>query len=95
MYFPERLQEWLQRAAKLSANLQSLLWCTYLGGSGDEEPRGGIGIDGSDNIYVSGQTDSSNFPTTAGAYSTTPTGIPNGYWDAFVTRLDPRRSAAR
>ena len=50
-----------------------LLFSTYLGGGGDEDQlSGGIGVDASNHIYVTGDTDSGNgstatFPTTAGA----------------------------
>jgi hypothetical protein len=58
----------------LSLSQSKLLYSTYLGGGGDEDQSGfaGIGIDGSRNVYVTGDTDSGNgstakFPTTAGA----------------------------
>ena len=54
--------------AKLSADCRRLLWCTYIGGSGDESPRGGLAIDSQDNLYIVGVTDSANFSTTAGAF---------------------------
>lgn len=41
----------------------SLVFSTYLGGSGDEDIFGGfIGIDSNENIYVIGDTNSLNFP---------------------------------
>lgn len=54
--------------AKLSSDCKRLVWCTYIGGSGDDSPRGGLTLDGQDNIYVVGTTASSNFPTTPGAF---------------------------
>jgi hypothetical protein len=47
----------------------------------------GVAIDGSDNIYAVGQTQASDFPTTAGAFQTT------GTSDAFVTKLNSTASA--
>ena len=44
------------------------MWCTYIGGSGDDSPRGGLTLDEQDNVYVVGTTASSNFPTTVGAF---------------------------
>ena len=53
--------------AKISADLRKVIWCTYVGGSGDDFPRGGLAVDGRDNVYIVGTTNSNNFPTTAGA----------------------------
>lgn len=50
---------------KLSASGTSLVWSTYLGGSAaDDHERGnGIGVDGAQNAYVTGNTYSDDFPT--------------------------------
>ena len=50
----------------------------------------GIAVDSSGNVYISGDTWSSNFPTTAGAFQTTFAG---GLTDAFVTKLNATGSA--
>ncbi|MCA1570319.1 MAG: SBBP repeat-containing protein, partial [Chloroflexi bacterium] len=62
----------------------SLVWSTYLGGSGYEdsgtlgsirvihpEERNTLAVDGSGNVYVSGTTKSSDFPVTASAFDPT------------------------
>src|SRR5258706_1538218 len=64
----------------------ALAYSTFLGGSG-EDYSWGIAVDGSGNSYVTGQTTSSNFPTTAGAYDISH----KGNFDAFVTKLNPTR----
>ncbi len=69
--------------AKLSADGTSLIYCTYLGGDGLDFANG-IAVDASGLAYVVGTTYSDNFPTTAGAYQTTP----GGGGDAFVTKLN-------
>jgi hypothetical protein len=69
--------------AKLDASGAALNYATYLGGSG-EEIAYGIAVDGSGNAYVTGYTASTNFPTTAGAFDTTPSP-----YDAFVSKLNP------
>ena len=51
--------------AKVNANGTALLYSTYLGGRG---PGNGIAVDGSGNAYVTGYTNSSDFPTTPGAF---------------------------
>ena len=61
-----------------------LVYSTYLGGSGDDF-GGGIAVDTSGNAYVTGVTQSGDFPTTAGAFQTTLGGVD----DAFVTELNP------
>ena len=64
-----------------------LFYSTYLGGSGHEE-SGGIAVDTSGNSYVTGRTQSLNFPTTSGALQTANA----GGGDAFVTKLNPTGS---
>ncbi len=73
----------------------ALVFSTYLGGSSNDIAFG-VAVDTSNNVYVAGQTVSTNFPTTVGAFqpacgtdglcnfdpSTT-----NFFFDAFVTKL--------
>ena len=63
----------------------SLLYSTYLGGSHNETGRG-ISLDNSGNVYVTGGTGSSNFPT-LNQYQTN-----QGWADAFITKLDTTQS---
>ncbi|KFI37863.1 hypothetical protein HY02_02020 [Peptococcaceae bacterium SCADC1_2_3] len=68
--------------------IDPLLYSTYLGGS-DLGYGYGITVDGSGNAYVTGWTESTNFPTTSGAFDQSH----NGGDDAFVTKLNAAGSA--
>ena len=69
---------------KLNATGDVLVYSTYLGGSGDENPnsRAGIAVDASGNAYVTGVTESTDFPT---ANPFQPTYA--GFEDAFVAKV--------
>ena len=71
--------------AKLSPDLTKTLWCTYVGGSGDEAPRGGLAVDAKDFVYAVGSTASRNFPTTEGVLQQQRKG-PRG---AAIVKLKP------
>jgi uncharacterized repeat protein (TIGR01451 family) len=62
-----------------------LAYVTYLGGSGTDYPVG-IAVDGAAHPYVAGTTTSTDFPTTATGYQSTPESPNNPH--VFVTRLD-------
>lgn len=52
------------------SGVSSLLYSTYLGGNGEDNGQG-IAADSSGNAYVTGQTISTNFPTSAAAFDKT------------------------
>jgi hypothetical protein len=60
-------------------------------GAETEDSGVGIAVDGEGRAYVTGQTSSADYPTTPGAFDTTP----NGDFDAFVTKLNASGSALR
>ncbi|MHC4400159.1 MAG: SBBP repeat-containing protein [Planctomycetota bacterium] len=72
-------------AAKVSADLDELLWCTYVGSTGNDWGRGGLALDRHDNVYLLGRTASAEFPTTPGAYQQEQ----RGGGDAVVVKLTP------
>ena len=73
---------------KLSANGDSLIYSTYLGGTNLPGYAGDYGnaiaIDSAGAVYVTGFTYSMDFPTTAGAFDTSNV---NGTCDIFITKL--------
>ena len=73
---------------KLDPTGSTLLWSTYLGGSGNDAASD-VAIGPGGDPVVAGYTSSADFPTTAGAYDSTLGSPP----DAFVARLDRATSA--
>ncbi len=69
---------------KLIPGENALSYSTYLGGNGTDSGNG-IAVDSSGTAYVTGATNSSNFPTTTDAFQKTLLGIT----DAFITKLIP------
>ncbi|MFX0137176.1 MAG: SBBP repeat-containing protein [Candidatus Hodarchaeota archaeon] len=67
---------------KLSADGSKLLFSTYIGGNGAEQILD-MEIDFENNIYLTGYTFSSNFPTTEDAFNRTYGGL----LDVFITKL--------
>ncbi|MBI2924815.1 MAG: SBBP repeat-containing protein [Verrucomicrobia bacterium] len=74
--------------AKIAADGTSLVWATYLGGSGAAGERGeaifGAVVNPWDEVFVVGRTDSTDFPVTADAVQTV---YPGGSQDGFLTKL--------
>ncbi|WP_082485838.1 MULTISPECIES: IPTL-CTERM sorting domain-containing protein [unclassified Acidovorax] len=68
--------------SKFSSDLTTLLQTTYLGGSGDDQIRS-MRLDAAGNIYVGGNTSSTNFPGTAGGLQPAKA----GGMDAFLAKL--------
>lgn len=73
---------------KLNAAGSALLYSTYLGGDGFDRGAA-IAVDTTGNAYVTGDTGSTDFPTTVGAFDRSH----NGGEDAFATKLNAAGSA--
>ena len=69
---------------KLNFMGTGLIYSTYLGGSRDDRANC-IALDGAEDIYLAGETRSTDFPVTDGAFSAEYGG---GNGDAFVLKLD-------
>ncbi len=85
--------------AKLNPSGTDLLYATFLGGSGADYAYG-IAVDSSGHAYLTGTTNSINFPTTAGAFQTTHSGKKCGVGNSlfpcnetFVAKLNPAGSS--
>src|SRR4029079_7687148 len=78
--------------SKVNATGTALVFSTYLGGSGDDYAPpygGGIARDGAGNVYVSGKTSSTNFPTANPAQVS----YGGGPSDAYATKLNASGTA--
>ncbi len=75
--------------AKLNPTGTALVYSTLLGGSSQDVGRS-IVVDSDGDAYVGGYTQSTDFPTTSGAFMTTK---PSGSQSLFVTKVNPTGTA--
>jgi len=68
--------------AKLNPLANTLMFSTFLGGSGDDSPTS-IEIDSQRNIYIAGITSSSDFPITSNAFQSGKMGNRDGFITKF------------
>lgn len=80
--------------AKLNPAGSGFVYSTFLGGSGQDIATG-IAVDARGNAYVTGSTNSVNFPVSRNAYQTTYIvgSCSGGCTHGFVAKLDPAGSA--
>lgn len=69
--------------SKFSSDGTTLMYSTFIGGTQNDYPHSMI-VDNSGNLYISGKTSSSNFPTVSGSYDV----VHNGGFDMFVLKLN-------
>ncbi len=82
---------WDMFVAVCSPDFTALKRLTYIGGTSDDRAGfpgeffwdvvGGIILDSNDNVYISGRTNSTNYPTTTGAYQR----VNRGDWDVVIS----------
>jgi hypothetical protein len=79
--------------SKIAPDGLSLVYSTYLGGSGAENlaDRSGIAVDPAGNAYVTGDTQSADFPVNNAVRSTKSGG--QSSLDAYVSKIDPTGSS--
>lgn len=85
--------QYLGFVTKFSENGDSLVFSTFLGGNGSDLIHS-MCLDDSNNIYIAGETRSSDFPVTANCFQSTYAGNGSGgsYWtggDGFLTKMKP------
>ena len=75
--------------SKINSTGTLLVYSTYIGGSGDEVGNG-IAVDTAGNVYITGTTTSTNYPTISPTILPiqTANGGPLGTTDAFVTKFN-------
>jgi len=71
--------------AKISSDGATMLYASYLGGSGDDGQGPSIRVDRAGHAYVLGTTNSVDIPTTSNAYNRTM----NGGTDVYVAKFAP------
>ncbi len=72
--------------SELNSTATALIFSTYIGG-GTGDTADAIALDSADNVYVAGETFSSNFHVTTGAFQATCGSCANSFPDAFVTAI--------
>jgi hypothetical protein len=76
--------------AKLNPAGNALIYSTYLGGSGVDTGNA-IAVDGTNSVFIIGDTSSTNLPVSVGAFQS----ALGGSQDAFVAKLSPDGSSLR
>lgn len=77
--------------SKLDPTGTTLVWSTYLGGSGTDASVG-IAVDAAGDAYVAGTTTSPDFPTSTSGFQTAPKAAGT---HGFVSELDPNGSVLK
>jgi hypothetical protein len=73
---------------KLNPSGTGLVYSTFLGGTGQDEPMS-LALDSTGDVFLAGAAFSANFPTTTGVIQTTNKSAGVDGWNEFVTKLNP------
>jgi hypothetical protein len=88
---PTKAYDWDIFLTKINPAGTATIYSTYIGGDGFNEYSQGITIDGSGNVYLTGGTNSSDFPGASG--SSIQSTFSGGYRDAFAMKINAAGSA--
>ncbi|HVE82945.1 MAG TPA: SBBP repeat-containing protein, partial [Myxococcales bacterium] len=77
---------------KIAPGGASIVWSSYLGGDGFDSAEA-LAVDSSQNVYVTGSTESTNLPLGAGGYDNVYGGGGGTPPDAFVSKINAGSSA--
>jgi len=75
----------------LNSSLSTLLDSTFLGGTGNASTAAALALDGTGNVYVTGTTNSTDFPATSGAAQSSFGGVGH---NAYAVKLNGSLSSA-
>jgi beta-propeller repeat-containing protein len=79
-------EEFYAFLTELNPSASQFLFSSYIGGTTSTIPQG-IAIDAADNVFVSGYTASTDFPTTSGVFQTSFGYQGSGFDNAFVEKV--------
>ena len=85
--------DWDVMVAKINSAGTAIVYSTYLGGNGFNEYGLGIAVDSSGNAYVTGGTNSTDFPGVTGGSIQSTYGGSGPYRDAFAVKINAAGSA--
>ena len=85
--------DWDVMVAKINAAGTAIVYSTYIGGNGFNEYGLAIAVDPSGNAYVSGGTNSTDFPGVTGGSIQSTYGGTGAYRDAFALKINAAGSA--
>ncbi len=78
---------------KLNPAGSAIVFGTLLGGGLQSDRISGVALDAGGNMYVTGTTENTGFPTTPGAFDTTYNGTTSNNHDGFLTKFNAEGNA--
>jgi len=88
---PDAPETWKGFIVKMNPTGTALIYGTYFGGKGNEQPSS-LAVDQYGDAFVTGRTRSEDFPITRGAFQTNSNATLVGGYAGFLTKLNPSGS---